>query len=167
MADKEATVYIIDLGSTMADCHTGRIESDLDWSMRYVWDKICTTVAANRKTWQIGVVGLRTAASKNPLAEAAPETGYDNISILQEVGPMSMTSVRQLQTKIRPSDTMSGDAISAIIIAAEMISKAAPKRLKFKRTIILVTDGQGPIDADDFKEISSQLNNLGIQLLVM
>jgi len=165
MADKEATVYIIDLGSSMADCHNGRVESDLDWSMHYVWDKICTTVAANRKTWQIGVVGLRTDESNNPLAE--PEDGYDNISILQEVGPMSMTSVRQLRTMIRPSDTMGGDAISAIIVAYEMISKAAPKRLKFKRTIILVTDGQGPIDADDFEEISSQLNDLGVQLMVM
>ncbi len=31
---KEATVYAIDLGSTMGECHSGRVESDLDYGMR-------------------------------------------------------------------------------------------------------------------------------------
>ena len=29
MADKQATVYVVDLGPTTADCHSGRIESDV------------------------------------------------------------------------------------------------------------------------------------------
>jgi len=44
MADKEATVYIIDLGLSMGEKRYGRDETDLDWAMRYVWDKITTTV---------------------------------------------------------------------------------------------------------------------------
>ncbi len=44
MADKEATVYIVDLGSSMGEKHNGRDESDLDWAMQYVWDKITSTV---------------------------------------------------------------------------------------------------------------------------
>lgn len=44
MATKEATVYILDLGETMAEKRYGRTQSDLDWSMEYVWDKILTTV---------------------------------------------------------------------------------------------------------------------------
>ncbi|KAL9111930.1 MAG: hypothetical protein Q9227_003780 [Pyrenula ochraceoflavens] len=34
MADKEATVYIVDLGWSMRQKHQGRDESDLDW---YAW----------------------------------------------------------------------------------------------------------------------------------
>lgn len=45
MADKEATVYIIDVGQSMGEIRHGRDESDLDWSMRYIWDKIATTVS--------------------------------------------------------------------------------------------------------------------------
>ena len=44
MADKEATVYIVDVGRSMAHTGNGRNVSDLEWAMQYVWDKITTTV---------------------------------------------------------------------------------------------------------------------------
>jgi ATP-dependent DNA helicase 2 subunit 2 len=44
MAQKEATVYIVDLGKSMGEKHNGREISDLDWALTYVWDKITTTV---------------------------------------------------------------------------------------------------------------------------
>ena len=44
MADKEATVYIVDVGLSMGQKHNGRTQSDLDWAMEYVWDKITSTV---------------------------------------------------------------------------------------------------------------------------
>lgn len=164
MADKEATVYIVDLGATMGECHSGRTESNLDWAMRYVWDKISTTVAASRKTWTVGMLGFRTDETGNPQQE---EDGYENITVLQEIGSMSLTSLRSLGTRIRPSSTEAGDAVSAIIVATEMISKAAPKRLKFNRKIVLVTDGLGPIDGDDFDDLAYQLNDLDIQLVIV
>ncbi len=45
MADKEATVYIVDVGKSMGATHHGRPESDFDWAMTYVWDKITNTVS--------------------------------------------------------------------------------------------------------------------------
>jgi len=44
MADKEATVYIIDVGESMSRQGNGRSETDLAWAMQYIWDKITTTV---------------------------------------------------------------------------------------------------------------------------
>lgn len=44
MTDKEATVYIVDVGKSMGEINNGRELSDLDWAMLYVWDKITTTV---------------------------------------------------------------------------------------------------------------------------
>lgn len=44
MADKEAIVYIVDVGRSMGETRNGRTESDLDWAMRYVWDRITSTV---------------------------------------------------------------------------------------------------------------------------
>ncbi|KAI1634123.1 putative Ku family DNA helicase [Biscogniauxia mediterranea] len=164
MADKEATLYIIDLGSSMGDCHNGRLESDLDWSMRYVWDRISTTVAASRKTWNVGVIGLRTDDTSNPLQE---EDGYDNISVLQELGPMNMENMRTLQRRIKPCDCESGDAVSAVVLAIEMIRRFT-KKLKYQRRIILVTDGMAPIDgSDDFDEIAAKMKSSEIQLTVL
>ena len=47
MADKEATVYIVDVGKSMGGRRYGRSVSDLDWGMTYVWDKITSTVSFN------------------------------------------------------------------------------------------------------------------------
>jgi hypothetical protein len=74
---KQATIYIVDLGSTMGDCHNGRTETDLDYGMRYIWDKIATTMAANLKGGNLGVLGLRTDETNNPL----DEDGYENLSV--------------------------------------------------------------------------------------
>lgn len=49
MADKEATVYIVDVGHSMGKKRNGRGESDLDWAMTYVWDKITSTVRETMK----------------------------------------------------------------------------------------------------------------------
>ncbi|KAI0002821.1 SPOC domain-like protein [Xylariaceae sp. FL0662B] len=163
MADKEATVYILDLGSSMADCHNGRTESDLDWSMRYVWDKVSTTVAANRKTWNVGVVGVRTDETLNPMQE---EEGYHNISILKELGPMDLKALRKLKDRIKPSNTEFGDSISAIVVAIDMI-ETLTKKLKYNRKIILVTDAEAYIDPDDFDDISAKIRGSAIQLIVL
>ncbi|KAK2050363.1 Ku70/Ku80 N-terminal alpha/beta domain-containing protein [Colletotrichum somersetense] len=163
MADKEASVYIVDLGSSMADCHNGRTEPDLDWSMRYVWDKITTTVAASRKTWTVGVVGLKTDETRNTMQD---DEGYENISVLQDLGPMTMTSLRELREAIKPSDTSNGDAVSAVVIAVDMI-ETVTKRQKYKRRIYLVTDGLAPIDDDDVDAIAKKINQDGIELIVL
>ena len=44
MADKGTTVYIVDLGKSMGEKNGGRKETDLDWAMTYVWEKITSTV---------------------------------------------------------------------------------------------------------------------------
>jgi hypothetical protein len=45
MANKEATVYIIDVGNRMERKDHGRAETNLQWCMQYVWDRLTTTVS--------------------------------------------------------------------------------------------------------------------------
>jgi len=45
MAGKEATIYILDLGASLSKKRHGRQQSDLEWALEYVWDKITTTVS--------------------------------------------------------------------------------------------------------------------------
>ncbi|KAG5993912.1 hypothetical protein E4U54_003252 [Claviceps lovelessii] len=163
MADKEATIFILDLGASMAERHLGRNESDLDWSLRYVWDKITDIVAANRKTLCVGVVGLRTDETANRLQEA---DGYEHISVIQELSNVTMSGLRALQSAVRPSRTLAGDAISAIVVAIDMMDTFT-KKLKWIRRIVLVTDGQGELDADDIGDIAKKMNDSNIQLTIL
>nr|AYJ71529.1 Ku family DNA helicase [Purpureocillium lavendulum] len=163
MADKEATVFILDLGASMAKANSGRNESDLDWSMRYVWDKITDIVSANRKTLCVGVLGLRTDETENTLQD---DDGYENIAVLQGLGQMTMPALRSLQTSIKPSKTWSGDAISAIVVAVDMIDTFT-KKLKFIRRIFLITDGEADMDADDVGDIAQKMNDSNIQLTIL
>ena len=50
MADKEATIYVIDVGESMSRKGNNRTETDLEWAMQYVWDKITTTVRISSAT---------------------------------------------------------------------------------------------------------------------
>lgn len=67
----------------------------------------------------------------------------------------------------RPKDCLlMRPAISAIVIAIQMITKHC-KKLKYKRKIVLVTDGRGSIDADDISQITEKMKSDDIELVVM
>lgn len=169
MASKEATVYIIDQGATTAASRNGRDESDLDYLMRYVWGKLADVMAANRTTLSVGVVGFRTNETNNE------ESGddYENINVLKPLGPLEMQHLRTLQRTVKPSQTESGDAISAIIVAMQMIQRFTTLKTgkpgKYKRKIVLVTDGRGFIDddAEALDQIAEKINENEIELVVM
>ncbi|WEW60564.1 ATP-dependent DNA helicase yku80 [Emydomyces testavorans] len=166
MAEKEATVYIVDVGKSMGQCHGGRTMSDLDWMMLYIWDRITTTVATGRKTATIGVIGLKTDESSNEMWKKHKEESYAHLSIYQNIGQMLMPDIRKLRDLIKPSMTNNGDAISSIILAIDMIIQYC-KRLKYKRRIVLVTDGKGAMDSDGIDGIVSKIKEEGIELVVL
>ena len=165
MADKEATVYVVDLSHSMRKKHSGREVSDLDWAMRYVWDKITTTIAANRKTFNVGVLGLGTDGASNELED---DEAYQHISVLQPLSQILMPDLRRLLSVIQPSKTDNGDAVSALILAINMIIKHC-KQLKWKRRIVLVINGSGQIDTDpdNAEEIIKKIRGDDMELIVL
>ncbi|KAL8790310.1 MAG: hypothetical protein Q9213_000662 [Squamulea squamosa] len=182
MAEKEATVYIVDVGASMGAIHNGRDISDLEYAMTYVWDKITSTVALDRKTATLGVVGLRTDGwtmiirfhglvlnvSEGTDNELEGEESFDHISVLQEISNILLPDLKQLSSKIMLSSTDDGDAISAIVIAIQMITLYC-KKLKYKRKIVLVTDGRGTLDADpdSVKEIINKIKQDNMELVIV
>ncbi|KAI4219831.1 MAG: hypothetical protein L6R36_008051 [Xanthoria steineri] len=165
MAEKESTVYIVDVGSSMGSTQVGRDVSDLDFAMTYIWDKITSTVALDRKTATLGVVGLRTDDTENELSH---EESFEHISVLHEISNILLPDLKELRSKIVLSSTDRGDAISAIVIAIQMIIKYC-KKLKYKRKIVLVTDGRGPLDADpdSVQEITNKIKQDNMELVIV
>ncbi|KAJ5582505.1 hypothetical protein N7535_001125 [Penicillium sp. DV-2018c] len=163
MAEKEATVYIVDMGRSMGEHHHGRPMTDLDWAMRYVWDRITTTVATGRKTALVGVVGLRTDGTSNDLKD---EENFSNISVLFGLGQVLMPDIRKLRETIKPSKTNNGDAISSIVIAMQMIIEYT-RKLKYKRKIVLVTNGTGMMSDDGIEGIVEKIKEDNMELVIV
>lgn len=170
MAGKEATVYIVDQGSSTGKCHNGRVETDLDYGMRYVWDKIAETMSANRTTLEIGVVGFRTDDTNNELAPGDPEA-YSHISVMKPLGAMQTSHLKDLQTRIKASNSDHGDAISAIVVAIQLIKERTTLKTglpaKVIRKVVLLTDGQGAPYDDEIDPIAVKMNEENIELIVV
>lgn len=170
MTEKQATVYVVDLGKSLGECHNGRVETDLEYGMRYVWDKITLTMSSDRKTDGVGIVGFRTDSTKNALHDGGEE-GYENISVLKSLGQFQMEQLEEMKQVIKPSGTDAGDAISAVVVAMEMIKEfttlKSGKPGKYARKIVLVTDGNGIITGEVLDEIAKEINNNDIKLVIM
>ncbi|KAI9839005.1 MAG: ATP-dependent DNA helicase II subunit 2, partial [Sclerophora amabilis] len=167
MAEKEATVYIVDLSSSMGRRNSGRNESDFEWAMRYVWDKITTTVFPSHSN-RPPKDGNRTRSLRD---ERQLQLGFS--ACVQTVIFLKPTCIRillpdlrELQNKLHVSNTDSGDAISALVVAIQMISGYC-RKLKYKRKIILVTNGTGYMDGDDLDHIAEKLATDGIELCIL
>ncbi|KAF5865037.1 ATP-dependent DNA helicase II subunit 2 [Aspergillus alliaceus] len=163
MADKEATVYIVDVGKSMGKRRHGRSVTDLEWAMQYVWDRITETVATGRKTAMMGVIGLRTDGTSNELED---DLHFSHISVLSNIKQFLMPDIRKLEDELKPSQTDKGDAISAIILAIQMIITHC-KKLKYRRKIVLVTNGQGRMSDENLDEIVKRIKEDNIELVVM
>jgi ATP-dependent DNA helicase 2 subunit 2 len=163
MAGKEATVYIVDCGRSMGESSHGRKESNLNWALQYVWDRITSTVANGRKTALVGVIGLRTDHTQNDMQD---NEGYGNISVLQPIDQILMPQIRRLRDQLVVSSTSQGDAISALAIAVGMIVQKC-KQLQYARKIVLITDARAPMDADDLASIVGKMNADNMELVVL
>lgn len=164
MADKEATVYIIDVGRSMGKKHNNRDQTDLEWALLYIWDKITSIMALERKTTLQGVVGVKTDKTDNELAPT--DDSYEHITVYQELGQVQLPDLQNLQKIIVPNKTGQGDAISAVCVAVMMIAKTC-KKLKYKRKIILVTSGHGELDTELLSDIADKIKEDQIELVIL
>lgn len=60
MSNKEATVYIINVGKSMGLRHNGRELSDLEYGMMYVWDSLTRLISTGRKLDNAAILGVGT-----------------------------------------------------------------------------------------------------------
>lgn len=163
MAEKEASIFIIDVGKSMGRRKDGRKVSDLDYSLQYVWDKVTNIVYIGRKTVLVGVIGFRTDKTKNHMQN---EEGYENITVLQDIQQMLMPELQRLPKVLKPSNTDAGDGLSAAILGVDMLIKHC-RNLKYIKRLYLITNGTGALDPDDIEQVSAQIKQNDIKLIVL
>lgn len=120
-------------------------------------------MAKNRKTLSVGVVGFRTDDTTNDLSS---DDGYDNISVLKDLGEMNMDGFNELRPKLVSSKTDAGDAVSAIVVATQLMDKGTQLKSgapgKYIRKIMLITDGQGTIEDDNIEVRLDKIMNMSL-----
>lgn len=94
-----------------------------------------------------------------------------------------MPDVRTLTQKLKTSHTDDGDgtrdcvasadlvlihstAFSALATALQMITQHCGK-LKWKKRIVMVTNGTGFMDASDLREMANKINEDGMELVIL
>lgn len=164
MADKEVTVFVVDVARSMGQTHQGREQSDLDWSLQYVFDKIGGIVATGRKTLQVGVVAMGTDGTENNHVQ--DDDSYKHISVLQPISQILVPDLQRLPTVLKPSNTNTRDVLSGIIVGLDLITKHC-KHLKYRKRLIVLTNGVGLMDADDIQATAEELNKNDIELVLL
>jgi len=162
---KKADIFVIDIGHSMAEVGVGRTENNLEWSLKFVWNKIGRKILSARATDELGVIAFRTNGNDVPIKEDK-RAGYEHISVLSPIQKPSMRMLQYLQEELQVSSVNNeGDAISAICIAIQLIEDYC-KQKKYDRKIYLVTDGKGPADPDDWDLINQRLQGNHIELVI-
>jgi hypothetical protein len=62
--------------------------------------------------------------------------------------------------------TYSGPVLSALVVAIQMIN-VFTKQLKYKRRVVMVTDGRGEMDDDGLSDITSKMKSDAIELVTL
>ncbi|KAK5074008.1 ATP-dependent DNA helicase yku80 [Lithohypha guttulata] len=163
MAEKEASIFIIDVGKSMSRVREGRQESDLDYCLQYVWDKLANIVYTGRKGLVVGVIGLRTDKTNNHMQE---EGGYEHITVIQSIQQILMPELQSLPNYLKTSSTDTGDALSAVILGVDLLMKHC-RTLKFTKRLYLITNGTGKLDPDDIEEVAAQIKQNDIKLTIL
>ncbi|KTW32816.1 uncharacterized protein T551_00301 [Pneumocystis jirovecii RU7] len=162
MANKEVTVFVIDLGHQMGDFQEGREQCDLEWALSYFWDKISSKIFSGRKTDCVGVIGFKTNETNNDMED---DEFYKNISVLCPIQQITIKQIKELKKQLVPSNTNIGDAISGIIIGIDLISKYCGN-LKYIKNLILITNGMSYMDFSDSEKIAYQVKHMSINISI-
>ncbi|KAG5437562.1 hypothetical protein PCANB_000990 [Pneumocystis canis] len=162
MADKEATVFVIDLGHQMGNYQKGRTQNDLEWALNYVWNKISSKVLSGRKTDSVGIVGFKTDETNNDMGD---DEFYRNISVLCPIQQITIKQIKELKKLLIPSHTDIGDAISAVIIGIDLLSKYC-RHLKYIKNLILITNGLSHMNFSDLEKIAYQIKYMSINFSI-
>ncbi|EMD41347.1 hypothetical protein CERSUDRAFT_146244 [Gelatoporia subvermispora B] len=137
--------------------------TNLEYALQFVKLKVQEMIYHGRKTEQCGLILFGTDDTDNTVNEK--NGGYEHVS---EYIPILQPDVRTLAkiSGIEPSET-TGDAIDALIVGIETQQEYLERKPSWTRKIVLITDGESPIEIEDWEATVSKMNALKISLTVV
>ncbi|ORX80342.1 SPOC domain-like protein [Anaeromyces robustus] len=150
MANKEVTIYIIDINSSMWVKDETTKLTGYDYAKKIVSELLHIKLINGRKTDKVGLILIGTKESDNSLADGE---SYLNISVKYPILQASLDMLNTVMNEIHDEHSY-GDLLDSIVIASDMINSFC-RNLKYKKTIYLITDGNSKILNDDEEQNAS------------
>ncbi|KAJ7785660.1 SPOC domain-like protein [Mycena metata] len=165
------TMFVVDIGPSMAKLRTHDAEgnelvqeiTNLQWGLQFVKLKIQEMIFNGRKTDQCGVIIFGSDKTRNILNKRMKD-GYERVQEYISIGQPNAATLAKLDA-LEPSDE-AGDPLDAVIVAVETQDDHLGSK-KWTRKMVLVTDGEYPIEVDDLQETMNRINNLEIGVTVV
>ncbi|KAF9242344.1 SPOC domain-like protein [Melanogaster broomeanus] len=169
------TMFLVDVSPSMGATRTvdlpdgpnGEARSiemtKLEWSLQFVKMKIQEMIFNGRKTDQCGVIIFGSDETDNIINEK--NGGYDYVSEFIAIGQPNASTLAKLD-ELRASET-AGDPIDALIVGIETQDVYLEKKRTWTRKVVLVTDGESPMEIEDWEATVKKMASLNIFLTVV
>jgi ATP-dependent DNA helicase 2 subunit 2 len=137
--------------------------TNLEWALQFVKLKIQEMIFNGRKTDQCGVILFGSEETNNIIHEK--NGGYQHVSEYIPIAHPNSTTLAKLDA-LQPSEN-SGDPIDALIVGIETQDVYLIKKRTWTRKIVIMTDGQSPMEIEDWEATVKKMNKLAISLTII
>ncbi|KAI0757613.1 hypothetical protein C8Q80DRAFT_110315 [Daedaleopsis nitida] len=137
--------------------------TNLEWSIQFVMLKIQEMIFNGRKTDKCGVVLFGTEGTDNIINKQTD--GYEHVIEYIPIAQPNAGTLGKLAA-LEPS-TIAGDPIDALIVGIESQDRFLGNKKTWTRKIVLLTDGENPIEVEDWETTVKKMNDLNISLTVV
>ncbi|QRW05625.1 ATP-dependent DNA helicase II subunit 2, related protein [Ceratobasidium sp. AG-Ba] len=170
-------MFVVDVSPSMGTMRTVFLEpgkdgeertkevTHLEWALQYVMLKVQEMIHNGRKTDQCGVILFGTEDTKNIVEDEHPGEGYTNIVEYIPIAHPTPATLGKIRA-ITPS-THYGDPINGIIVAIQTQSEYLAKKPSWTRRMVLVTDGETPLEIEDWEATVDKINELAINMTIV
>ncbi|KAJ1310918.1 hypothetical protein OPQ81_009430 [Rhizoctonia solani] len=190
-----ATMFVIDVSPSMGTMRTIFLEpaedgtertkqvTHLQWALQYVMLKVQEMIHNGRKTDQCGVILFGTEDTNNIVEDAHPGEGYTNIveyipithptpftlSKIAAIAPSTHFGDREFRSCIKDSKLSIGlfQPSNGIIVAIQTQSEYLIRKPSWTRRMVLVTDGETPLEIEDWEATTEKINELAINMTII
>ncbi|KAK0208010.1 SPOC domain-like protein [Desarmillaria ectypa] len=131
--------------------------TNLQWGLQYVKLKI------QEMTDQCGVIVFGSEDTDNIVNQN--NGGYENVSEYIYIAQPNAATLAKLD-RLEPSET-TGDPIDCLIVGIETQANYLGSKTTWTRKIVLVTDGENPMEIEDWQATVKKLNDLDIALTIV
>ncbi|KAK0465650.1 SPOC domain-like protein [Armillaria novae-zelandiae] len=142
--------------------------TNLQWGLQYVKLKIQEMVGSDiqwkedRSMWRY-CIWFRSQDTDNIVNQK--NGGYENVTEYIHIAQPSAATLAKLD-RLEPSET-TGDPIDCLIAGIETQADHLGSKKTWTRKIILVTDGENPIEIEDWDATVKKLNGVDIALTIV
>ncbi|KAG2160210.1 SPOC domain-like protein [Suillus bovinus] len=169
------TMFLIDVSSSMGATRSVELPptpngeqrttemTNLEWALQFVKLKIQEMIFNGRKTDQCGVILFGSEETENIIHEK--NGGYQHVLEYIPIAQPNSATLAKLDA-LQPSE-YSGDPIDALIVGIETQDIYLNKKRTWTRKIVIVTDGQSPMEIEDWEATVKKMNSLDISLTII